>query len=362
MTTFPFASLLRPELAGLHAYQPNPGEFTVRLDANESPPLLSPEAREKLDRAVVPAAWNRYPDARITELRHAIAAHCDASPDEVLVGAGSDEVIAMLLTALASPRDRAQVATIVTTTPTFVMYSMSARVRGMNVLEVPLDSQWDLDVTGLCRAVEIGRPNIVFIATPNNPTGGLMSLDRLQSVIEAAADALVVVDEAYIDFARRNQLSLLRNYPNVAILRTLSKIGFAALRVGWMIGPADLVREVDKVRQPYNMSVPAQAAALVVLRDLGAEILRMRTAVIVERERLAHGLRALGFAPVPSEANFLWVKTTRPAQEVVETLASRKILIKSFYPRGGRLLHYVRITVGLPAENDRLLEEISACA
>jgi histidinol-phosphate aminotransferase len=360
--TSPFASLLRPELAGLHAYQPLAGDFAVRLDANESPPMLSPEACEQLDRAILPAAWNRYPDARVTELRQAIASHCGASPDEVLVGAGSDEVIAMLLTALARPRDRAVVATVVTTTPTFVMYSMSARVRGMNVIEVPLDPQWDLDVTGLCRAIEMGRPNIVFLSTPNNPTGGLMSFDRLQAVIEAASDALVVVDEAYIDFARRNQLSLLRNYPNVAILRTLSKIGFAALRLGWMIGPAELVREVDKVRQPYNISVPTQSAALVVLRDLSPEILRIRAAVIEERERLAQALQALGFVPAPSEANFLWVKTRRPAQEVVETLASRKVLIKSFHPRGGRLLHHVRITVGLPAENDRLLEEISACA
>jgi histidinol-phosphate aminotransferase len=362
MTTSPFASLLRPDLAPLRAYEPHPGDFDIRLDANESPPLLSPDARETLDRAVIPPAWNRYPDARVTELRHAIAATCDAGPDEILVGAGSDEVISMLLTALDRPRDRAPATTIVTTTPTFVMYSMSARVRGMKVIEVPLDNQWNLDVTGLGRAVEMGRPNVVFIASPNNPTGNLMSLSRLSAVIEASPDALVVVDEAYVDFASDHQLSLLRKHPNVAILRTLSKIGFAALRVGWMIGPAELVREVDKTRQPYNMSVPAQRAALCILRELGPEMSRIRAAVIDERERLARRLRDLGFAPIPSDANFLWVKTRCPAQDVFETLASRKILIKSFHPRGGRLTHYVRITVGLPAENDRLLEEIAACA
>lgn len=245
-----FDSLLRAELAELTSYEPNPGTYEVRLDANEPPPLLSPEAAIELARAMTPPAFCRYPDARNLDLRRAIAASSGCAPEEVLVGVGSDEVIALLLTALDRPRDRAPAPTLVTPSPTFVMYKLSARVRGFRVVEVPLDASFDLDVSSMTKAIAFARPNLVFIATPNNPTGNLVSEDRLRAVIEAAPEALVIVDEAYVDFAPRTQIALRAQYPNVAVMRTLSKVGFAGLRVGWLIGPADLVREIDKTRQP----------------------------------------------------------------------------------------------------------------
>jgi histidinol-phosphate aminotransferase len=358
----PLAALLRPELAELHAYTPTQGQFTVRLDANESPPLFSPEALAVLSRAVSPASFCRYPDARLTELREAIAARCDADPSEILPGVGSDEVISILLTALGRPRPEAPAATLVTVTPTFVMYKLSARARGMKVVEVPLDAAWDLDVAGLSRAVEFARPNVVFIASPNNPTGNLMSQDRLEAFLSAAPEALVVVDEAYIDFASRDQLALRRKHPNVAILRTLSKIGLAALRVGWLIAPAELVAELDKVRLPYNIPVPSQRAAVAALRELGGELDRVAAVVTGERERLARELDRLGFTVAPSQANFVWIGTRRPAAEVYSALAARGVLVRSFHASGGRLAHRLRVTVGLPEENDRLLAEIAACA
>ena len=361
MSTSRFAPLLRADLAELRSYAPRPGTFEVRLDANECPPLLSPEASAELARALVPAAWNRYPDARAVELRSVIAERDGVAPDEVLVGTGSDEVIALLLTALDRPQGRNPAPTIVTTSPTFVMYRQSARARGFKVVEVPLDAAWDLDAPMMVRAIELMRPNVVFIATPNNPTSRLCSLDRLEAVIAAASDALVVVDEAYIDFAPRTQLHLRARYPNVAILRTLSKIGFAALRVGWMLGPAELVGEIDKTRQPYNLPAPSQQGATFVLRALGGEIARMRDVVVAERARLAAGLTGLGLGVTPSDANFLWVESVGPAGELVEALASRGVLVKSFHAAGGRLARRLRITVGLPAENDRLLEELAGC-
>ncbi|CAN94378.1 Histidinol-phosphate aminotransferase [Sorangium cellulosum So ce56] len=355
-------ALLRPELAELHAYTPVAGHFPVRLDANESPPLLSAEARAALARAAAPEDWGRYPDARALDLREAIAAHCGAEPDEILAGVGSDEVISIVLTALSRPRQGADAASIVTVSPTFVMYKLSARARGMRVVEVPLDAGWDLDVAGLRRAVDFALPNVVFIASPNNPTGALMSEDRLEAVVTAASDALVIVDEAYIDFAPRDQLALLRKHPNVAVLRTLSKIGLASLRIGWLIGARELVAELDKVRQPYNLPTPSQRAAAFALRELGGELRRAAAAVTAERERLAAGLAALGLSVAPSHANFLWIGTRRPAGEVFEALAARGVLVRSFHAAGGRLAHRLRITVGLPEENDRLLAEIAACA
>jgi histidinol-phosphate aminotransferase len=364
MTARFFDPLLRAELSELRSYEPHAGSFEVRLDANEAPPLLSAEASAALASAMIPAQYNRYPDPRATALRAAIAASSGASPDEILVGTGSDEIIALLLTALDRPRAKAPAASIVTPSPTFVMYRLSARARGFKVVEVPLDAAWDLDENGMKRAVEFARPNLIFVATPNNPTGTRVSVERLRAVIEAAPEALVIVDEAYVDFAGAGageQIALRAAYPNVAVLRTLSKVGFAALRVGWLVGPAELVREIDKTRQPYNLPTPSQQGATFVLRDLGAEITRMRDLIVGERARLAAGLSALGFSVTPSEANFLWVDCERPANEVVSALAARGVLVKSFGASGGRLLKRMRITVGLPGENDRLLHEIAAC-
>jgi histidinol-phosphate aminotransferase len=357
-----FSPLLRAELDELRAYEPTAGAFDVRLDANESPCLLSAEARTGLERAIVPRHPNRYPDARALELRRAIAASCDADPDEVLVGVGSDEVIALILTALDRPRGRAPAPTIVTPSPTFVMYRLSARGRGFKVVEVPLDAAWDLDVEAMRRAIEMMHPNVVFIATPNNPTGNPMSGDRLRAVIEAAPDSLVIVDEAYVDFAARSELALRRQYPNVGVLRTISKVGFASLRVGWLVGPAPLVREIDKVRQPYNVPEPSQRGAIFVLRELTAEVRRVAGEVVRAREALAEQLAALGFGVTPSHANFLWVEAKGPADELADALARRGVLVKSFGARGGRLAKRLRITVGTPEENRRLLEELAACS
>jgi histidinol-phosphate aminotransferase len=191
-----FAPILRTELQILKAYEPVPGRFDLRLDANESPPLISPEASAALARAIVPADWSRYPDPRAVELREALAERAGAVADEILVGVGSDEVIALVLTALDRPRDHASAPSIVTPSPTFVMYQMSARVRGFTVLAVPLDREWNIDVGGMQRAIETDRPNVIFIASPNNPTSTRMAYGRLEAVIQAAPDALVILDEA----------------------------------------------------------------------------------------------------------------------------------------------------------------------
>lgn len=362
MSTSPFAAILRPELAEMTAYLPHPGTFPIRLDANEAPPLLSEAARARLGEALATTAWERYPDPRANELRAAVAEKMKLAPSRLLFGTGSDEVIGLLLTALDRQRRPTQPATIVTTAPTFVMYRISAKTRGMRALEVPLDPVWDLDERGMLRAIEMAEPNVVFIATPNNPTGTAMTRSRIEAVVEAAKDALVIVDEAYVDYADASNLDLLNRYPNVAILRTLSKIGFAALRVGWLAGPEELIHEVDKVRQPYNLSVPSQTLATLALRELGDEMDRTIETVKLERARVGEAIANLpGFSISPSQANFLWVKTPHPAQEVHAKLASEGVLVRSFHAAGGRLANQLRITIGTPSQNDRLLEVIGKC-
>lgn len=356
---FVLGALLRPEFADLSSYAPEKGDFAVRLDANEAPPLLSEAARLRLAEVAASTAWHRYPDARQADLRRAIAKKLDVASDEVLAGTGSDEIITMLLTALGRTRAGCPCPTIVTTTPTFVMYRLSARARGMQVLEVPLDPDWDLADGSMLRAIEMSPPNIVFIATPNNPTGNAMAPQRLINVIEGATESLVVIDEAYADYASGHHLDLFRNHGNVAILRTLSKIGFASLRVGWLVGRPDLVREIDKVRLPYNLPTVSQRLAVTVLDELGDEVAAIAARVIEERERLTRLLSELpGTSVTSSQANFLWVKTELLAGDVFSRLAERGVLVRSFHARGGRLAHQLRVTVGTRDENDVFLDAL----
>ena len=355
MSGFSIASLCRPELAELSAYLPDLASYRVRLDANEAPPLMSPAARKRIAEVLSDGAWERYPDPSLTSLRQAIAESVGVTAAEVLPGVGSDEVISLLLTAFVKPLGQADTATVLTTTPSFVMYRMSARCRGLRVLEVPLDTGWDLSVEALKSAIAVAPPSVVFIASPNNPTGNKMSPERLEQVIVAAPQALFVIDEAYIAYSDRDQLDFYRRFENVAILRTLSKVGFAAFRLGFLLGRPDVVAELDKVRLPYNVPTPTQRVAELAFSELATEVSRIAREVVAERERLAERLGRLPrVALTPSQANFLWLRTERPAAELYEALKQRSILVRSFHGRGGRLANQLRITIGTPAENDEL--------
>jgi histidinol-phosphate aminotransferase len=226
------------------------------------------------------------------------------------------------------------------------------------VVEVPLDACWELAEEPMLRALEMAPPHVVFIASPNNPTGTVTPPERLERLIRAAPGSLFVVDEAYVDYAERHLLELYRQHANVVILRTLSKVGFAALRVGWLVGSKELVAELDKVRLPYNLGTPSQVRATLVLGELWPEVSAVIVGVKRERERVGAALAARSIEVTPSQANFLWVKTDRPAAEVFEGLRSRGVLVRSFHDKGGRLANQLRVTIGTPAENDELLRSL----
>lgn len=368
-------SLLRPELAELVAYVPHePPGIEVKLDANEAPPC-SPAVREAVMQALSEVALERYPDPRATRLKEAIARRTGARVDDLMIGTGSDEVIALVTNALARPRRRNPQGVILSPTPTFVMYRITARGHGLKPVEVPLDATWDLDVAMTKRAISMMQPNVVFVASPNNPTGKRMSLDRLDEVVAACAGtvgasvsaderagAFVIVDEAYIDYSGPG--TSLRGWrarhPHLGVLRTLSKIGLAALRVGWLEADAGLVAEIDKTRQPFNVSATSQAAAAAVLEHAWEEVQGSVAGVVAARERLATAIRALeGFVVTPSAANFLWVKTPIPSEQVFEHLVRDGILVRSFHKAGGRLGSQLRITVGEDAQHERLVESLA---
>jgi histidinol-phosphate aminotransferase len=357
-----WSALLRPELSELASYVPaDPPGVRVRLDANESPPIASPAVRDAVARAVGRSALERYPDARARELKARIAERTGARVDDLLVGTGSDEVISLLLTAMARPRGRAPKAVVLAPSPTFVMYRVTARAHGHKAVEVPLDASWDLDVTSMLKAIDLMAPSVVFVASPNNPTGNRMSAGRLEALLAGAGDALVVIDEAYVDFAGESLRGWRTRYPRLGILRTLSKVGLAALRIGWLEADGGLVREVDKVRQPFNVSAVSQAAAAAVLAEAWDAVRDHVQTVVGERERVAEALRAFPWLDVaPSAANFLWLGTPRPAAEVHAALLARGILVRSFHASGGRLANRLRVTIGDREQNDALVDALAA--
>ena len=362
------SELLRPELADLTAYVPHdPPGIEVKLDANEAPPC-SQAVRDVVARAIASVALERYPDPRALRLKEAIAKRTGAKVEDLLVGTGSDEAIALVTNALAWPRRRNTQGVILTPTPTFVMYRITARAHGMKPVEVPLDSTWDLDVNMMKKAIAMMQPSVVFVASPNNPTGNAMSRDRLEEIVRAAGGgggAFVLVDEAYVDYSGEGASvrGWRERYPHLGILRTVSKIGLAALRVGWLEADAGLVSEIDKTRQPFNVSATSQFAAAAVLEDAWDEVQAGVARVVAAREQLAVAIAAIeGFSVTPSGANFLWVKTPIPSAQVHAHLARDGVLVRSFHTSGGRLGSQLRITIGTDAQHDRLLSSLAKVA
>jgi histidinol-phosphate aminotransferase len=357
------SEIARAELAELNSYVPESrAGIHLRLDANEAPPCAATSVREAVMRSIANVALERYPDARASELKGAIAHLTGARVDELVVGTGSDEIISLVATAFARPRPKAPQPVVLVPTPTFVMYRVTARGHGWKAIEVPLDPSWDLDANAMTRAIEFAYPNVIYVATPNNPTGNRVGEQALRAVISAAPKALVVVDEAYVDYAGPSLRTLRAEFSNVAVLRTLSKVGLAALRVGWLEADPSVVREIDKVRQPFNVSATSQAAAGAVLRDAWPDVSAHVARVVLERDRVSREIGALGgFVVTPSAANFVWVKTPRAAVEIYERLAAGGILVRSFHASGGRLANQLRITIGTRSQNDELLEALRTC-
>ncbi len=360
------AARVVPALAELQAYVPDQETVPVRLDANEAPallPTLSVEERALWDRTLSEVEPARYPDVRARALRRAIAHRGGVDPEGLVIGCGSDEVIAILLAALARPVSGPP--KIVIPSPTFVMYRISARVHGYEVCEVPLDARWDLDRPAMLAALERERPAVVFLATPNNPTSGAYAYESVAAIAEAAAridpPSLVVVDEAYLAFrqagadpwAGRTGLELLARHANVVVLRTLSKIGLAALRVGYAVAHPLLARELEKARLPYDLPAHSQVAATLALGALAPAIDRHVAAIGRERARVVAALQSRSGVECDAErthANFAWVRADGAA-DLAAGLKQKGVLVRTFKAYPDRF----RVSFGSEVENARFL-------
>lgn len=338
--------LIRPEIRSLGAYAVPDARGLIKLDAMENPYAWPDGMRDEWLAELRDEALNRYPEPAPALLRDALRASVGLGSDTgILLGNGSDELIQML--ALALRRDRAVLAPV----PTFVMYDLISRIVGLPFVGVPLRPDFGLDREALLTAIRRERPGLVFLAYPNNPTGNLFDEASVLEIIRAAP-GWVVVDEAYFPFARRSFIPYLREYPNLLVLRTLSKEGLAGLRLGFLVGPAALIAELDKVRLPYNINRLTQRSVAFALRH-SALFAAQAARVVAERERVAQALAARpGLRVFPSDANFILFQAAG-ADVVWAHLRAARVLIKNM--AGSGLPGYLRVTIGTPAENDAFL-------
>ena len=351
--------LIPPRITPLRAYVPKPAR-THKMDANEAP-LSPPEGyAEALAARLSRLAFNRYPDPRASELREAISRRYETPAETILLGCGSDEIISLLYLAMSGGNRNSTPPTALFPTPGFVMYEVNALTHGWVPIGCPLAPGWKLDIPAIVDAIQHHEPNIIFQATPNNPTGNIFPDADLRRVIEAAPRSLCVLDEAYGAFSQQDLSAIRRDYGHVATMRTLSKVGLAALRVGWLQAHPDLIHELEKVRQPYNLSVLSQTAASLALTDYGDWLDEQVAQVVRERERLTSNLREMAHLKVyPSDANFILVQCLEGESEIEHRLQESQISVRRF-PSIVSLGGHLRISVGTPAENDALLGALSA--
>ncbi len=347
------AAVVRPEIRALAAYAVAKAEGMIKLDAMENPYALPARARARLNEALGRVPVNRYPDGAADEARAALAHALGVAPGQgLLLGNGSDELIQIITSALAQPG-----AAMLVPEPSFVMYRMNALYAGMRFVGVPLAADFSLDRAATLAAIERERPVLVYLAYPNNPTGNLFAASDIEAVL-AATGGLVVVDEAYQAFAEATFLPRVGEFPNLLVLRTLSKVGLAGIRLGYAVAAPAWIAELNKLRQPYNVNALTQAAVVALLAD---------TSWIAEQARAIRGARVrleteLGKLPgttvFPTRTNFVLIRVA-DANGVFEGLRARRILVKNLHGWHPLLVNCLRITVGTPGENELLL---SACS
>lgn len=346
---------LRPDVQSMHAYAVQDARGLLKLDAMENPYTLPAELQAALGARLGALALNRYPGERGADLQRALAAYAQVPEGfGLMLGNGSDELISLLAMACDLPG-----ATIVAPVPGFVMYAISAQLQGLKFVGVPLTGDFELDADAMLAAIALERPAILYLAYPNNPTANLWDAGAMRRVIDAqgAQGGLVVIDEAYQPFAGLSWLDVIRGDParhgHVLLMRTLSKFGLAGVRLGYLIGPAALVAEVDKVRPPYNISVLNCECALFALEHADvfaaqAQAIRSERAALAARLSELRGVRAW-----PSDANMVLVRVP-DADKAFAGMKARGVLVKNVSRMHPLLANCLRLTVGTPEENARM--------
>lgn len=334
-------SLVRREILGLEGYRPEILKAKIKLDANEcpySPPLTLNLKSLKL---------NRYPDPEARALKKILSEMWDTRPENILQGNGSDELIYYLIAVTGGP--------VLYPVPTFSMYGIIGRILRQRTIEIPLDEKFDIPADNFINVIKKQKPGIIFLSSPNNPTGNMFSKERIIDVIKQS-DCIVIVDEAYQPYARNNNgfIPYTKKYKNLLVMRTFSKIGLAGIRLGFLIGNSRILKEINKARLPYNVNILTQNIALETLkkRSFFNDVVKR---VLSEREWLIKELRSIDQITVyPSDANFILFRI-RNAKRIHEGLIKKDILIKNL---SNVIPDCLRVTVGKKEENRAFIKAL----
>jgi histidinol-phosphate aminotransferase len=348
---------IRQDVQSMHAYAIQPSAGLVKLDAMENPFRLPEALQRELGERLGRVAINRYPVGCVADVIAALGKFIELPAGcKLMLGNGSDELISLIAMACDVPG-----AAIVAPLPGFVMYEMSAKLQGLKFVGVPTTAEFELDEAAMLNAIAAHRPAITYIAYPNNPTANLYDDAVVQRIVDAVGEqgGFVVFDEAYQPFASRSWLARMAQHEHVLVLRTLSKFGLAGVRLGYLVGAAPLIDEIDKVRPPYNISALNAEATLFALEHAD-EFARQAALLRSERESLQAALRAMpGVTPFPSEANMILVRVP-DSKRAFEGMKARGVLVKNISAMHPLLANCLRLTVGAPAENVQMIDALKA--
>lgn len=345
---------VRPEIRALSAYHVPDASRYIKLDAMESPYRWPTEQVAQWQAILADVEINRYPDPSASELKLALRQTMSIPAGaEIILGNGSDEIIQMLMLAMCGEN-----RTVLSVEPGFVMYHMVSTFTGMHYVGVPLNADFSLNRQAVLDAISQQQPAIIFIAYPNNPTGNLFDRAVVEEII-AAAPGIIIIDEAYHAFASDSFMPALDSHENLFVMRTVSKMGLAGLRLGLLAGNPQWLAEFDKVRLPYNINSLTQASALFALRNQ-AMLDQQTRAICQARGELYSALQQLdGLSVYPSQANFILFRTQAgQGTSIFEKLKTEGVLIKNLSPAGDALQDCLRVTVSTPEENAAFIQAL----
>lgn len=344
-------SLVREKVKKLKAYKVENFECDIKLHANENPFSPPAELLDAFRESLNGFKLNRYPDPGCQALKRTLSRRLQTPAENLVIGNGSDELIQLLLQIFCDTGDR-----IAFPDPTFAMYSIIAEGMGLNPIAYPLDENWDFQADAFLDAVERHDPKILFFSFPNNPTGNCFSSAEIKKAVERFR-GIVVVDEAYYDFAKKSFIPHIREHNNLIVLRSLSKIGLAGLRVGYGVADPVVIDQINKVRLPYNSNTISQTFSEKLLSNF-SQVQKQIDLIIQERERLIRALSNIKSIKVyPSDSNFVLFRAEQDAGTLFKRLMDKGILVRdlSAHPR---LKGCLRVTVGTREENDQFLSQI----
>ena len=347
----------RDDLRALEGYHSPQVDVPVRLNTNESPYAPPSEFVTRYVAALQDVEWHRYPDRAARRLREALGGFLGQPSERLLCANGSNEVLQTLLLAYGGTGRRAALFE-----PTYALHAQIARATATEVVVGERGADYAIDVVSAAKLLRSTRPSVVFVCSPNNPTGTVEPRETVEGLLEVVSEigALLVVDEAYGEFARWSALELIDDDRPLVVVRTYSKVwSLAAVRLGFAVAPNWVVTELEKVILPYTLSVPTQTAGVVAL-DFRRDMEERVASLVEERGRLFAALAEMpGLSPVPSGANFILVSVEGDAHDLWERLLERGVLVRDFssWPRVEGCL---RITVGTPEENDAFLAALGA--